>query len=147
MNKLDIQNEMAAFDLKDRDYYKGMTDEEKKKFSTYLMVRWGSTVEGSADLQEYYLLSTNQKLNKNFFAISKHPQLQWLCATAVSPDIGKQRHNWIAPKKKETTGDNKVRKILEAVYPDMKASDLDVLASMLTKKEVDQYIKEMHLDV
>jgi hypothetical protein len=34
-----IGNEMAAFDRKDRAYYDKFTDEERKKFSTYLMCK------------------------------------------------------------------------------------------------------------
>ena len=35
-----IGNEMAAFDRKDRKYYDKFTDEERKQFSTYLMLRY-----------------------------------------------------------------------------------------------------------
>ena len=54
-DKLNIANEMRAFDSKDRNFYKDLTDEERKKFSNYLMIRWGSSVQGSAELQQYYL--------------------------------------------------------------------------------------------
>jgi hypothetical protein len=66
-DKLSIANEMAQFDRKNRQFYDDLTDEERKKFSNYLMIRWGSSVHGIADLQEYYLLSCNQRLNKHFF--------------------------------------------------------------------------------
>ena len=91
MDKLSIQNEMACFDKKDRHFYDSLTDEERKKFSNFLMIRWGSSVNGSRDLQEFYVIATNERLNKHFFAINKHPKLQWLCATAVSPDMGAMR--------------------------------------------------------
>ena len=77
MDKLTIGNEMRCFDQKDRDFYNSLTDEERKKFSNYLMIRWGSSVQGSKDLQEFYLISCNERLNKHFFAISKHPKLHW----------------------------------------------------------------------
>ena len=88
MDKLSIHNEMSQFDRKNRNFYNELTDEEKKKFSNYLMIRWGSAVQGNKDLQEFYLISTNERFNKHFFAINRHPQLQWLCATAVSPCLG-----------------------------------------------------------
>ena len=96
MDKLSIQNEMMCFDRKDRDFYSSLTDEERKKFSNFLMIRWGSSIQGSAELQHYYLQSSNHYVNKHFFAINRHPKLQWLCATAVSPGLGTQRHQWIA---------------------------------------------------
>ena len=65
--KLTIANEMRQFDRKNRNFYNELTDEEKKKFSTYLMIRWGSAVEGSRELQEFYVIACNERLNKHFF--------------------------------------------------------------------------------
>lgn len=140
MDKLSIQNEMAVFDKKDRKFYDSLTDEEKKKFSNFLMIRYGSSVQGTADLQHFYLVSCNERLNKHFFAINKHPKLQWLCATTVSPDIGTMRHTWIAPKKKET-GASAHRKQLAELYPHLKDDEIDVMSKINTKKDIDAYLK------
>ena len=99
VDKLNIANEMNCFDCKDRAFYDNLTADERKKFSNFLMIRYGSSVQGSRDLQEFYLISCNERLNKHFFNITKHPKLQWLCATSVSPGLGSHRHQWIAPKK------------------------------------------------
>ena len=141
MDKLSIQNEMAQFDRKNREFYDELSDEERKKFSNYLMVRWGSSVHGSRDLQEFYVIATNERLNKHFFAINRHPKLQWLMATTVSPGLGTQRHQWIAPKKKEA-GANEVKKILMRLYPNMKLADIDVLAQLTDKKDLKQLLRE-----
>lgn len=141
-DKLNIANEMAEFDRKNRRFYDELTDEERKRFSNYLMIRWGSSVQGSHDLQEFYLISCNERLNKNFFAINRHPRLQWLCATTVSPGIGTHRHQWIAPKKKEGST-SAVRKQLLELFPNMKSDELDVMAVITTKKELDAYLKEL----
>lgn len=141
MDKLTIQNEMAQFDLKNRRFYDELTDEERKKFSNYLMIRWGSSVQGSQDLQEFYIIATNERLNKHFFAINRHPKLQWLCATAVSPDMGTHRHQWIAPKKKDGAT-SEVKKILMELMPTVKMSDIETLASLVTKKELQELMKE-----
>jgi hypothetical protein len=142
VDKLSIQNEMACFDRKDREFYSSLTDEERKKFSNFLMIRYGSSVQGSADLQHFYLVSTNERLNKHFFGINKHPKLQWLCATTVSPDMGTQRHNWIAPKKKEA-GASAHRKQLAELYPHLKDDELDLMAKINTKKDVEEYLKKL----
>ena len=131
---------MRQLDRKNRNFYRDLTDEERKKFSNYLMIRWASCVEGSKDLQEFYLISTNERLNKHFFNINKHPELQWLCATSVSPDMGTPRHNWISPKKKEA-GASTIKKQLAEMYPHMKDDELTVMASITTKKEIDDYLK------
>jgi hypothetical protein len=141
MDKLSIQNEMAQFDLKNRDFYDELTDEERKKFSNYLMIRWGSSVQGSRELQEFYVIATNERLNKHFFAVNRHPKLQWLMATSVSPGLGVYRHQWIAPKKKEA-GSNEIKKTLMELYPTMKMSDIETLATLVDKKELREYLRE-----
>lgn len=134
-DKLNIQNEMAMFDLKQRDFYQSLTDEERKKFSTYLMIRWGSAVQGSSDLQEYYVIACNERLNKHFFDINKHTELQWLCATTVSPALGKFKHEWISMKKKDESNNNKLIKFLKALNPTTKMEDIELLASVMSKSE------------
>ncbi len=136
---------MAVFDRKERDFYTGLTDDERKKFSNYLMIRYGSSVVGSRDLQEFYLIACNERLNKHFFAINRHPQLQWLCATTVSPGIGTQRHQWIAPKKKEP-GAGSLKKQLAELYPHMKDDEIDLMAQLNTKKDIDTYVKSLGQD-
>jgi len=140
MDKLSIKNEMAEFDRKNRKFYDSLSDEEKKKFSNYLMIRWGSAVQGNAELQGYYLQSCNYYLNKRFFDINRHPRLQWLCATAVSPGLGEQTHTWIAPKKKEP-GATGIKKQLAEMYPYMKDDEIALMSEINTKKDIDAYLK------
>ena len=144
MDKLSIANEMAQFDSKNRQFFDELTDEERKKFSPFLMIRYGSSVSGSRDLQEFYLIATNERLNKRFFAVNttQHKKLQWLMATTVSPGLGGFRHNWISPKKKESTN-TAVRKQLAELFPDYKDDELDLLAEITTKKELDTYLQEL----
>ena len=146
MDKLTIQNEMMQFDRKNREFYDSLTLEEKKKFSNFLMIRWGSSVQGNSELQGYYLQSCNHYFNKRFFDINKHPKLQWLCATAVSPGLGTQKHQWIAPKKKEP-GASGIKKQLNELYPHLKNDEIEVMAKINTKKDIDAYLKELGQEV
>jgi hypothetical protein len=141
MEKLSIRNEMQQFDRKNREFYDDLTDEERKKFSNYLMIRWGSAVRGSRELQEFYVIAANERLNRHFFAVNRHPRLQWLMATTVSPGLGAQDHVWIAPKKKDA-GTNEIRKMLLDLYPAMKISDIETLAALVDKKELKDYLRE-----
>lgn len=143
MDKLDIRNEMAQFDRKNRAFYDELSDEEKKKFSPFLMIRWGSSVQGSSDLQHFYLVATNERLNKSFFNIpsTQHKKLQWLVATTISPDMGPQRHNWISMKKKEP-GAGSIKKQLMELYPHMKDDEIELMSLINTKKDIDAYLKE-----
>ncbi len=141
-DKLNINNEMRQLDVKNRGFYDELTDEEKKKFSNYLMLRWGSALkEGPQMLQEYYVLSTNQNFNKHFFDINKHPKLQWLLATCISPGMGAHKHEWIAFKGKASK--DKRANLLAKIYPDIKMQDLEALAKTLP----DEDIKRMLIDL
>ena len=142
MDKLSIANEMAEFDRKNRKFYDELTDEERKKFSNYLMIRWGSAVQGSKDLQEFYLIATNERLNKRFFDINRHPRLQWLTATTVSPGLGTQRHTWIAPKKREA-GASGIRKQLAEMYPHLQDDEVELMSRINDKKDIDVYLKKL----
>ncbi len=142
MDKLSINNEMAVFDRKDRTFYDDLTVDERKKFSNFLMIRYGSSVQGGRDLQEFYLIATNERLNKHFFTINRHPKLQWLCATTVSPGMGTQRHSWIAPKKKEP-GAGSIKKQLAELFPHLKDDEIEVLSEINTKKDIDAYVKAL----
>lgn len=138
---LNIKNEMAQFDRKSRDFYDKLTDEERRKFSPYLMIRWGSSVGGSADLQAYYVMSANERLNKHFFDVNttQHKKLQWLLATTVSPGMGVQYHSWIAPKKKTTN--NKSINFLRERYPHLKEDDIRLLSEINTADDLREYAR------
>ena len=140
-DKLNIGNEMRQFDLKNRGFYDELTDEEKKKFSNYLMIRWGSAVQATPQIQAYYVMSLNENLNKHFFEINKHPKLQWLCATAVSPGVGTFRHEWIKPKPKESS-DSKATKFLRELYPTLKDDEIELLRAINTKDDLKQLARD-----
>jgi len=146
LDKLHISNEMRQLDLKNRDFYDELTSEEKKKFSTFLMIRWSSAVQVSNSpkdklIEQYYVQNCNANLNKHFFAVSKHPKLQWLMATTVGPGVGVKTHPWIAPKKKQA-GLSAKRKALVAMYPNYKDDEIDVMMQIVSDKEIKEYHKQ-----
>ena len=138
---------MRAFDRKDRAFYDSLTEEEQRKFSPFLMIRWGSAVEGSRELEEYYVIATNERLNRHFFSIStaRHKKLQWLMATSVSPDLGTHRHPWIAPYKREKTQGSK-RRVLQTIFPDCKDDEIDVMLAITSDQEIKQWFKDTGQD-
>ena len=144
-SSLEIKYEMQAYDRKDRAYYDNFTDDDRKKFSTYLMLKYGANVSGGKDLQAYYLMATNERVNKHFFELgSKHTKLQWLTCTTVSPGMGNQYHYWLAAKKKE--GDNKSQKFLAKLYPTMKSDEIALLAKINDAKEIKKIAQTMGIE-
>lgn len=141
--KLDLKRVLAAVDRKDRDFYDKLTPEEQKTFHGLVPMRFTSSVQGNADLQAYYLISTNKHANKRLFEIStKHRKLQWLVLTTISPGMGVHYHPWI---KLERKSDKKIKE-LEKLYPQMKTDDLEVLAQLMSDKELKQLIKDNDFD-
>jgi hypothetical protein len=56
--------------------------------------------------------------------------------------MGTQRHTWIAPKKKEP-GAGSIKKQLTELFPHLKDDELEVLAEINTKKDIDAYLKQL----
>ena len=142
MDKLSINNEMAQLDSKNRGFYDELDTEERKKFATYLMLKYAANVEGNRDLQEWYLRATNERVNTNFFDLGKHPKLQWLLCTSVSPLMGNQRHYWQASKKKEGSNTKAVKFIIK-LYPHLKQDEAELMASMNDLKALKAIAKQM----
>lgn len=131
---------MAQLDLKNRKFYDELNDEERKKFSTFLMLRYSSCVSsGPVELQKYYIQSCNEQMNKHFWDLNRHPKLQWLMATCVSPGMGKQRHEWIAFKGKG--GKNKRANLLAKFYPETKMADLELLSDTMSDDEIKSLLR------
>ena len=133
---------MAQLDTKNRKFYDELNEEERKKFSTYLMLRYAASVEGGPDIQEWYLRVTNERINANFFDLGKHPKLQWLLCTTVSPAMGQQRHYWQASKKKEGSN-SKALKFLTKLYPHLRSDELELLTELNDAKELKALAKTM----
>jgi hypothetical protein len=142
-DKLNIRNELAQLDRKNRNFYDSLDDEEKKKFSPYLMIRWAASITGDFNTQAYYLCMTNENLNKHFFDISTkdHKKFQWLLASTISPGAGIQNYKWLAAKKKET-GNNKAEKFLRELYPLAKADDVILMAKLNTTADLKELARK-----
>ena len=138
---LNITNEMRALDLKQRDWYDGLEPEHQRKFSPFLMLRWGSSVQGSDELLEYYIRATNARLNRHFFSISatRHKKLLWLMATAVSPDLGVHRHTWIAHRRRER--DTAKTKIIREYWPHLRDDEVDLMAEINSQADLKNYVR------
>ena len=145
----DLFDALTAIDKKDYSYYDRLTPEQRKKFVPFMMLHWISAVRASADVQSYYLQSTEYHANKYLFneAVQKHPKLQWLMLCAASPGLGKQFHQWIphirervtrlldSPKQKE------IKEYFKKIYPKTNDGDLTLLSEVY----VDSHKKKMYL--
>lgn len=141
---LDIKRELAAIDLRNYEFYDSLSDQERKEFSPYVLMRYISNVNGDREIQEWFLEMTNELINKNFWNLTKeHKALLWKLFAATG--IGtKFYHPYLAAGKKEKA--NKIEKLLCEMYPAMKMSDIKLLASMMDKNDCNELFDKMGFD-
>ena len=141
--KIPVKEILAAIDLNAKDAWQEYSDDERKQVSFWLLNRYISSVKGSREKAELALFKTNEYYNKNWKVLggTKHNNLQWqlLC---VSGNTGKiEYHEWIGLKQKKNAN-NKEIKLLQKLYPNMKLDEIDILASISTKKEIKQLVED-----
>ena len=142
--KLDIKRELNAVDQKNYDFYDNLTEEEQKAFSPFILMRYTANVQGDRDIQEWFVETTNEYVNKHFNDLSKnHKSLLWKLYAATGAGINCY-HPYLAASKKEKA--NKIEKLLCEIYPAMKMSDIKLLASMMDKKDKEELFDKMGFD-
>jgi len=142
MTDLPLNQVLGALDNKDMAFWDRCTTEQQKKIAPFLLNRYMSLVKDNGDIAAYYLMATNDRVNKQYFELSKHPKLVWQLLCTVNTDIGKQSHQWVGNKKKDAS-DKKTReiyKVLEVLYPMAKRDELDMMSSMMTKKDIKELL-------
>jgi len=142
--KLDIKRELGAVDHKTYDFYDNLTDEERKAFSPYVLMRYTASVQGDREIQEWFLETTNEYVNKNHWDLSKnHKGLLWKLFAATGAGVSAY-HPYLAAGKKEKA--NKIEKLLCELYPAKKMDEIKLLASMMDKKDRDELFDMMGFD-
>ena len=142
--KLDIKRELNAVDLKNYNFYDNLTDEEKKAFSPYLLMRYISNVQGDRDTQEWFIEMTNELVNKHHWTLSKnHKSLLWKLFAGIGTGATAY-HPYLAASKKEKA--NKIEKLLCELYPARKMDEIKLLASMMDKKDIEELFDKMGFD-
>ena len=142
--KLDIKRELSAVDQKNYNFYDNLSDEEKKAFSPYILMRYTASVQGDRETQEWFLENTNEFVNKHHWDMSKnHKALLWKLFAASGAGVNCY-HPYLAAGKKEKA--NKIEKLLAELYPSMKLNDIKVWASLMNKKDCEELFDKMGFD-
>ena len=152
-NKLDIKNELKAISTRDRNWYKSLTEEEKKKYDKQMWVqmRWVSGYK--YDRQGIVLQLVNEYVNKDFNTLRHHPQLQhYLLQLAGTGESG-FCYEWMAPGK--GIKKDKFMTWLAEQFPEYNDAELELFAQTngketfvdrmeqqgMTKKEIKEIFK------
>ena len=146
MSKLALKDILEAVDQGGRDLWDLFDEEQKKDVKFFLLNRYVSSVRTSnREVQEHFVLTTNEYFNKHWNLLYKHPKLLWqlLCCCGYE---NKQAyfHEWIGNKKK--AGEGKKLKLLQEMYPSRKMDELEMLADMMTTKELKHLAQEQCWD-
>lgn len=142
--KLEISRELKAVNDRYHDFYKNLTEEEKKVFSPFILMRYVSNPQTDAESYGLILDRLNEFVNKNHWVLSKgHKQMLWQLFASCGFQIP-LRYNYLKAGSKEKS--NKIEKLLEEMYPAMKKSDIKLMASLMTKEDKEELFDSLGFD-
>lgn len=130
--KNNIFSVLNKIDNKKYNYYEELSEDNKKEIQPYTLLRWASCVDNKDEINhELYTLEMNEYVNKNFWVLSKHKNLQWklLCSGGQNKFM---KHKWIAPKK-ETV--DKMMNIVRQFYPNLSDEEINIKYNNMTEDE------------
>ena len=139
-NTLPLNLELSSMDMRDKDFYKNLSDVHKKEISLWVLMRYMSSCRGAA---HHHLTMVNDLVNVDFNVISKHPELQWKLL-AICGTNKKQFHDWIPPGKKAKK--NRLEEALVTLNPLMKDDELALLQQINAREEFEEYFKANAFD-
>lgn len=137
--KLIIWEVCESIDKREIDFYKNLSDDEKKSLPFYPLLRWISSVDSNKFMEEYYIQFTNN-VNLMFWDLQKYPELMWL----LMADCGvgsKQKHKWI-PKSKNASKTPKIDELLYTLYPEANYEEIEIVRNKLTKEKFEELMSD-----
>ncbi len=143
-SKLDIKKVLNAVDTKNYNFYEELSEDERKGFNPYLLMRFTSNYQGDRETYEEFVLRTNEYVNKDYRSLSKdHKDLLWRLYAAVGIGVN-VFHPYLAAGKKENV--DKIEKLLSELYPSRKIEDIKIMASLMTKEDRNELFDKMGFD-
>ena len=140
---LDLKKTLRAADLRDKNFYDQMSEEDQKLYSPFMLMKYMASVKGEQWMQEHYVEMINEVVNKHLWTVSKHKKLAWILTAMCGVEQG-QFHPWLGSKKK--TGNNDKQKMLTTLYENMKQDDIELLAEINDKKEQKELARDFGND-
>jgi hypothetical protein len=135
---------LNAISNRDIDFYKRLSDEDKKSISFYTLIRYTSSVDHDNPEIEYaFIERSNEFINKNYFNLQAEKDLIWKLYASIG--IGSPvRYNYLkAPSKLEP---DKFEKLLCELYPSYKMEDIKFLSSMMNEADREELFDKMGFD-
>jgi hypothetical protein len=141
---LKLNEILAAVDLNGKEVWDDLTEEQRKSVVFFTLNRYISSVQGSREDQEHFVLLGNERFNKNLFLLlNKHNKLLWQLACSCGHESKKVFfHKWL----KLTKTKDKKEDFLSTLFPNMKIEDIRTMAAITSDKEIKEYCKELGWD-
>ena len=139
---IELKDLFNAVNRKDRDWWERLSDTQQEKFAVWIYNRYfSSVISSNKDIKNFYLLATNQYLNKNQSILFKnHKKLIYLLMTTIP--LSNEKYNWIKAlrKNKSNKSANNKIKILSKLMPSSKDSDIEALANVMSDSEFEELL-------
>lgn len=110
---------LPNLDKNNMDYYYRLSVEDQKKVSLFIAMKFMSGVSDKK-LQDYYIIMVNGLVNKDFWELSKYPELQWKLLSMCGS--GKTQRHYFPGKQKEQT---ELFKIVSDWFPHFKNDEIE----------------------
>jgi hypothetical protein len=125
--KLSLDAVLQALDSKDLSFYDRLTDEERKGYSPFILLRYMSSLSPQSSMQAYAVLATNDICNIGWFSLGKHPELQHklLCLAGT----GRKQYRPYVGSKNAKSKTKLVDEFLRSLHPGINATELEILRS------------------
>ena len=137
---------IPAIDQGGTDIWDLLTEEQQKsaKGDFWNFNRYISNVKSTnRELQEHFVLTVNEYYNKNWNEIQKHPKLVWQTICMCSHESKRTYyHEWLPLKRQK----DKKTELLGELFPDMKWSDIETLATITTEQDIKKYCEGLGWD-
>lgn len=131
---------MLHADLRNKDFYSGLSPELQESFSPFVAMRWMSSVSDSSKYRDEVLILVNEFMNKDYGAIKKeHNELHWKMLALCGPGV-KMYHNWI-PAPKRTASSSKLEDFLWDWFPRANKDEINILLNKMTRDDFENFVK------
>ena len=145
--KVELKEKISAVDQNIRELWDAMdeTNQKSLKNEFYILNRFISNVKtNDSNIQEHFVLTVNEYFNKHWNSLQKHPKLMWMLLCMCNYNEKTFYHEWIGNKKR--TGNNKKINFLSELYPTQKMDELELLAKIISDKELKEIAKNHGYD-
>lgn len=139
--QIPLKDMVSAIDRNDFGFYSRLSDDLKKEFSPWIMMRYASSATGTEAY--HYLLMVNDIVNVDFSLLKKHPDLQWKLLAVCG--IGHNTyHPFLRPASKRKKG--KLEAFLTKQYPTLNKDEIELLVSINDEDEIKKLARDTGME-